>query len=212
MLRDLFLELYPNFTPQTLFCNLRSLKQQMISARVRLLILKDTDVEERYAVFVRIAEIQRELEQQLFFYVLASRCDEVPQFRNWTERQDTTHGPLYARTFKRLQDELNMRLNMLHPLHLQPFVPFVQRPPLPHAIIFSGGPQNRPTSTDLNIPGENAMRNFNMPFLQNALPFISPNSMDFRLPMPQISANFQLPLQFHSSWRDENDTETHRTN
>lgn len=102
---------------------------------------------------------------------------------------------------------------MLYSSHLQhqPFVPFPPRSPLPHAIMFSDGSQNR-RSIDHGFPGENVMRNFNMSFLQNALPFIPPNSMDFRPPMPQIPANFQLPLQFHFPWRNDNDTETDRIN
>lgn len=70
----------------------------MISAQVRLLILKEADMEEQYSVFSQIIALQKEVEQQLFFYVVASRHDEVPQFRNWMEKQDTTYGPLYART------------------------------------------------------------------------------------------------------------------
>ncbi|VBB25207.1 unnamed protein product [Acanthocheilonema viteae] len=182
----------------------------MISAQVRLLILKESDVEERHFILAQIAALQKEMEQQLFFYNIMSRYDEVPQFRNWIEKQDTTYGPLYARTFKRWQDELRWRPDLLYPSYLQhqPISPLYLRLPSPYTIIFSGGSQNRP-SLDYRLPGENAVRNFNTSFLHNLSPLVPPNLMDLRLPMPpvqlpQFSANFQLPLQFPSSSKTEN--------
>lgn len=70
----------------------------MISSQVRLLILNETDVEEQRFIHARLAALQAEMEQQLFFFNIATGYDEVPKFRNWIEKQDTTYGPLYART------------------------------------------------------------------------------------------------------------------
>ncbi|VDM18452.1 unnamed protein product [Wuchereria bancrofti] len=98
MLRDLFYQLFPDVTVQQLFYNIQNLKQQIISAQVRLVILKETNLEEQHLVLTRIAALQAELEQQLFFFIVATGHDEVPTFRNWIEKQDTTYGPLYART------------------------------------------------------------------------------------------------------------------
>ncbi|CAG9532750.1 unnamed protein product [Cercopithifilaria johnstoni] len=185
MLRDLFVQLFPNFTPEMLICNLQNLKQQMISAQVRLLILKETDMEERFIVLTRIAAIEREIEQQLFFYIVSLSYDEVPQYRNWIEKQDTTYGPLYARTFKRWQDELNWRPSLLYPPYLQhqSHLPLFLRSPSLHTTMFFDSLQNQ-GGVDYRSSDENAVRNFNMPFLRNPPSIVPPNFMDFKLPMP----------------------------
>ncbi|KAK6103447.1 hypothetical protein QQG55_12535 [Brugia pahangi] len=133
MLRDLFYQLFPGATVQQIFHNIQNLKQQIISAQVRLVILNDANLEEKHLVLTRIAALQAELEQQIFFFVVATRNDEVPIYRNWLEKQDTTNGPLYVRTFKRWQDEQHWRPSLSYPPYLQnrsTFPLYLRYPPL----------------------------------------------------------------------------------
>ncbi|EFO21886.1 hypothetical protein LOAG_06599 [Loa loa] len=212
MLRDLFYQLFPNVTAQELFCNIQNLKQQIISAQVRLVILKETDLEEKRFVLTRIAALQAEMEQQLLFFVVATRHDEVPRFRNWIEKQDTTYGPLYARTFKRWKGEQNWRPNLLYPPYLQhpPLIPLYLRYPSSPGIIFFGGVQNQ-LGMGYRFSDKDAVRNSNIPFLPNPSAIVPPDIMDSRSStppeLPDLFADFQLPLQLSSSSENES-TET----
>uniref|UniRef100_A0A0R3S3V4 WW domain-containing protein n=1 Tax=Elaeophora elaphi TaxID=1147741 RepID=A0A0R3S3V4_9BILA len=195
-----------------LHANLMSLKQQMISVQVRLLVLKESDVEEEQLALEQLAALQREMEQQLFLFHIASQKDEAPQFRNWTEKQDTTNGPLYARTFKRRQDESNWKPNLLHPpCFQQQLSPLPLPPNIPSSnrIMF---PCN-PPGIDYRFPGENALRHFSMPSFPtippSPPPIIPPNFINFRLPMPPAQPplppiRFQSPFSYPSCPRDGN--------
>lgn len=109
---------------------------------------------------------------------------------------------------KRYQGEQNWRPNLLHPPFLQhhPIVPLYLRYTPPPRINFVGGTQNRPGIGN-RLSDEGTIKNFNMPFIYNPPIMAPPDVLDSRLRMPlrlpELSADFELPLQLPSSSRIE---------
>uniref|UniRef100_A0A915PQ85 Uncharacterized protein n=1 Tax=Setaria digitata TaxID=48799 RepID=A0A915PQ85_9BILA len=207
MLRDLFHHLFPNTTVQQLLYNIQDLKQQIVSAQVRLVILKDTDLEEKELVVERIVALEAEMEQEIFLLVVATEHDEVHKCRTVLEKEDTTYGPLYRRVFKPRQIEQHWKVESFYPPYLQ-HPPLYQTPP-PCRIILFGNAQN-PVDTSCRF-FERCPTNFNMHLYNNppkqtvgAFPSIPvPDVMGFKssmmLQLPEPSVDMQLPLHFTPS-------------
>ncbi|KAM3719008.1 DNA mismatch repair protein MutS [Dirofilaria immitis] len=209
MLRDLFYYLFPNVTVPHLIFNIQNLRQQIVSAEVRLIILKETNLEEKYFITAQIIALEAELNQQFFSLLVITRDDEVYQHRTWLEKQNTTYGPLYARIFKRWQLEQNCGpslLNLSYLQHQSP-IPSCQKYPLPRGINPFDDSQST-IETGYRFSDGCAVRNFNMPYPYNNLseqtidilplasltdfmdstPLTAPQFLDF-------SVNYDLTLQ-----------------
>uniref|UniRef100_A0A8R1XMY5 Uncharacterized protein n=1 Tax=Onchocerca volvulus TaxID=6282 RepID=A0A8R1XMY5_ONCVO len=203
MLRDLFYHLFPYVTVEDLISNIQNLKKQIISAEVRLIILKKTNLEESHRINTRIIELQAELNQQYFFLHVATKNDELSKYRTWLEKINITDGPLYVRKFKPWHNEQNFcDSDLFNPLYLrhQSLRRIFQS--ILHRINLIDSSKNRAGRGD-NFSDGFSIENFNIPYIYNILlrptirnlPSTSsfPYFTDSVLPMPSEFPNSSTP-------------------